>query len=180
MLKTEKAEHELVMVQKTAERKINLLERKLHDLNDAKASEEHIISAQQRQVDLDAREVSKQRRQLAMDQSSVEQQLLLCRQDAERLRSRTDSIREERVQMKEFRSNGQKIIDQAVHNTAEKVETTTKVQSHIFFISTLVSFVNVFACLVFATTCCTAATFKEVSESISEAIEKETRPVGKN
>jgi hypothetical protein len=61
MLKTEKAEHELVMVQKTAERKINLLERKLHDLNDAKASVEHIISAQQRQVDLDAREVTKQR-----------------------------------------------------------------------------------------------------------------------
>ena len=133
MLKTEKAEHELDMVQKTAQCKINQLERKLHDHNAAKASVEQIISAQQRQVDLDAREVSKQRRQLAMDQSSVEQQLLLCRQDAERLRSRTDCIREERVQMKFFRSNGQKIIDQAVNNTAEKVETTTKVQSVFFF-----------------------------------------------
>jgi hypothetical protein len=133
MLKTEKAEHELDMVQKTAQRKTNQLERKLHDHNDAKASVEQIIHAQQRQVDLDAREVSKQRRQLAMDQSSVEQQLLLCRQDADRLRSRTDSIREERVQMKEFRINGQKIIDQAVNNTAEKVETTTKVHSYYFF-----------------------------------------------
>jgi hypothetical protein len=171
MSKKEKAEHELDVVQKTAERKINQLERKVHNQNDAKASAEQIISAQQRQVNLDEREVSKQRRQLAMDQSSVEQQLLLCRQDAERLRSRTDKIREERVQMKEFRSNGQMIIDQAVQNTAEKVESMTKVQSFFIFISTIVSFVNVFACLVFAITCYTAATFKEVSESISEAIE---------
>ncbi len=133
MLKTEKAEHELDMVQKTSQRKITQLERKIHDHNDAMASAEHIRSAQQRKVDLDEREVSKQRRQLAMDQSSVAQQLLLCRQDAERLRSRTDSIREERVQLKEFRRNGQKTIDQAVHNTAEKVETTTKVQSIVFF-----------------------------------------------
>ena len=59
MLKTEKAEHELDMVQKTAQRKINQLERKLHDHNDAKASVEQIISSQQRQVDLDAREIGR-------------------------------------------------------------------------------------------------------------------------
>ncbi len=141
-MKSTRAQYELEVLKLKSDRKISALEQDLQYEKNSMEGAAEVLAMKHRQLELDQRQSLKDKRQLEIDQGTVQRQLHLCQQDADRFRSRTESIRKERLQMKEYRSKVPKFIEEAVHSEAHKGETRTKVQC--LFVSLFHSLICVF------------------------------------
>ncbi len=122
-----KAQHEVKKVSQIAERKIRQLERRVADEVESRELIEATFAQQARDLEHLERNGAKDRRQLEIDKASLVDQMSAARNEASRLKNRSDDLRNQRLNLKLFRSQGQYIIDKAVEEQREATETNTKV-----------------------------------------------------
>ena len=123
----DKAQHEVIKVRQKAERKINQLERRVEDAVESREVIEASYAQKTRDFELLERTGAKERRQLEIDKAALAEQMTVARNEADRLKTRSADLRNQRLNLKLFRRQGQYIIDKAVEEQREATETNTQV-----------------------------------------------------
>jgi hypothetical protein len=121
----DKTQHEVIKVRQKAEWKINQLERRVEDEMECRVVTEASFAQKTRDFEHPERTGAKERRQQEIDKASLADQMTVARNEASRLKIRSDDLRNQRLNLKLFRSQGQYIIDKAVEEHREATETNT-------------------------------------------------------
>ena len=122
-----KAEHEYHKLNDTVERKIIRLQRQVAEEVESRVNTEASFEQKTRELELLQRRGAKERRQLEFDKAELGFQSKVSQNEAARLKIREKNLKTQRQNLKQFRSQGQTIIDKAVRQQSEALQSTTKV-----------------------------------------------------
>jgi hypothetical protein len=129
-----KAEHEYHKLNDTVERKINRLQRQVAEAVECRVNTEASFEKKTLELELFQRRVAKERRQLEFDKAELAFQSKVSQNEAARLKIREENLKTQRQNLKQFRSQGQTIIDKAVRQQSEALESNTKVRCRYLFL----------------------------------------------
>jgi hypothetical protein len=119
--------------QKT-ERTIKQLQREVNDGVQWRVSNEGSLQQQTRKLEELERNGAKARGQLEWDKDKLAEQVIVSRNEAERLAKRAIELRSQRLNLKKFRAQGLKNINKAVAEQGRAAIVQTQVFSRLLFL----------------------------------------------
>ncbi len=128
------AQQHLLKEKQKAERTIKQLQREVNDGVQWRVTNEGSLQQKTRELEQLHRNEAKARRQLEWDKDMLAEQVLVSRNEAERLAKRAEDLRSQRLNLKEFRTQGLNIIHKAVAEQREAVTVHTQVFSRLLFL----------------------------------------------
>jgi hypothetical protein len=117
-----------------AERTIKQLQRQVNDGVQWRVSNEENLESKKRELEELERTGSKARRQLEWDKDKLAEEVVVSRNEANRLAKRAIELRSQRLNLKKFRTQGLKNITKAVAEQRQAVIVQTQVFSRLLFL----------------------------------------------
>ena len=128
------AQQDLLQQKQKAERTIKQLQRQVNDGVQWRVSNEENLESKKRELEELERTGSKARRQLEWDKDKLAEEVIVSRNEANRLAKRAIELRSQRLNLKKFRTQGLKNINKAVAEQKQAVLVQTQVFSRLLFL----------------------------------------------